>query len=91
MTHLFGNVLIVKDHKRIVFRVESLTVWKHFSKLNQTLLLESGAGQKMIDDLEDILGSLREMMRCDVLDEPFNREYIIGLSHAELRNIPITP
>lgn len=84
MTHLFGNVLIVKDHKRIVFRgkldsLEALFV------LNQTLLLDAGASQKLIDDLEDILGSLREMMRCDVLDEPFKREFIIGLSHAELR------
>ena len=24
-------------------------------------------------------------MRCDVMDEPFRRECIIGLSHAELR------
>ena len=26
------------------------------------------------------------MMRCDVLDEPFRRETMIGLNHAELRD-----
>ena len=53
--------------------------------LNQTLLLEMGESQKLIDDLQDVLVSLREMMRCDVMNEPFRREFIIGLSHAELR------
>ncbi|MDD3279652.1 MAG: ATP-binding protein [Lachnospiraceae bacterium] len=84
MTHLVGNVLVVKDHKRIVFRGK-LDSLEAFFVLNQTLLLEEKASQKLIDDLEDILKSLREMMRCDVLDEPFRRDYIIGLSHAELR------
>ena len=32
-----------------------------------------------------ILKILREMMRCDVLEEPFRREFLIGLSHKELR------
>lgn len=84
MTHLFGNTLVPKDHKRIFFRgkldsLETLFV------LNQTILLEMGESQKLIDDLQDILVSLREMMRCDVMDEPFRREFIIGLNHAELR------
>lgn len=33
----------------------------------------------------DILTVLREMMRCDVLEEPFKNEIIIELTHAELR------
>lgn len=83
-THLYGNVLVNKDHKRILFRgkldsLEALFV------LNQTILKEMGESQKLLDDLQDIVGSLREMMRCDVLEEPFRREYIIGLSHKELR------
>lgn len=84
MTHLYGNTLVPKDHKRIFFRgkldsLETLFV------LNQTILQEMGESQKLLDDLQDILVSLREMMRCDVMDEPFRRECIIGLSHAELR------
>lgn len=84
MTHLFGNLLVPKDHKRIVFRgkldsLEALFV------LNQTLLIEMNQPEKLLEDLDDIVSGLREMMRCDVLDEPFRREYIIGLSHKELR------
>lgn len=84
MTHLFGNTLVAKDHKRILFRgkldsLEALFV------LNQTILAEMGESEKLIEDLQDIVGSLREMMRCDVLEEPFRREFIIGLSHRELR------
>lgn len=85
MTHLFGNVLVVKNHPRILFRgkldsLEALFV------LNQTILLEMGESPKLIEDLQDIVNSLREMMRCDVLDEPFRRDYIIGLNHKELRD-----
>lgn len=85
MTQLTGNKLVAKDDKRIVFRgkldsLEALFV------LNQTILLEMGEEQSMIEDLEDVLNSIREMMRCDVLDEPFHRETIIGLTHEELRD-----
>lgn len=84
MTHLFGNILVPKDHKRIVFRgkldsLEALFV------LNQTLFMEMEHLDKLVEDLDDIVSSLREMMRCDVLDETFRREYIIGLTHKELR------
>lgn len=84
MTHLYGNVLVPKDHKRIYFRGK-LDSLETIFVLNQTLLLEMGEEQSLIDDLQDILESLREMMRCDVMDEPFRRDYIIGLNHKELR------
>lgn len=84
MTQLVGNVLVNKDDKRIVFRgkldsLEALFV------LTQTELVEMGEDREFVTDLEDILVSLREMMRCDVLGEPYTRDVMIGLSHAELR------
>ncbi len=83
MTHLYGNVLVVKNHPRILFRgkldsLQSLVV------LAQATIAEGGK-QKLVDDLGNILGVLREMMRCDVLNESFRNETIIGLTHAELR------
>lgn len=84
MTHLYGNVLVTKDSKRIVFRGKLDSLQSLFV-LNQCILAEMGGQEKLIEDLDDILDSLREMMRCDVLDEPFRREYIIGLTHAQLR------
>lgn len=84
MTQLHGNLLVAKDHKRIVFRgkldsLEALFV------LDQTQLLEKGESTALVEDLNDILEGLREMMRCDVLDEPYLRDRILGLTHRELR------
>ena len=58
---------------------------EHMTQLNQTILIEMGEDMSIVEDLEDVLTSIREMMRCDVLEEPFTRETIIGLTHAELR------
>ena len=84
MTHLSGNVLVPKCHPRILFRgrLDSLQA---SVVLAQAELSGSGGSRKLVADLDDILKTLREMMRCDVLDEPFRRETIIGLTHAELR------
>lgn len=84
MTHLYGNVLVPKDHKRIQFRGKLDSLQAIFI-LNQTILNEMGSQDNLIMDLGNILDSLREMMRCDVLNESLRRETIIGLTHAELR------
>ncbi|HHV09606.1 MAG TPA: ATP-binding protein, partial [Clostridiales bacterium] len=84
MTHLHGNVLVVKNHPRIIFRgkldsLQSLIV------LEQTVLAEKEGNQKVIRDLSEILGILRQIMRCDVLEEELKSDTILGLTHAELR------
>ncbi|SFB28911.1 ethanolamine utilization cobalamin adenosyltransferase [Acetitomaculum ruminis DSM 5522] len=84
MTQLYGNMLVTKNHERIYFRGRLDALEAEFV-LKQTVLKEDGASQGLIDDLEDILNSLREMMRCDVLNLPYRRDYMIGLNHAELR------
>ncbi|MGN0354137.1 MAG: ATP-binding protein [Muricoprocola sp.] len=84
MTQLAGNRLVAKDDKRIVFRGK-LDALEALFVLNQTILMEMGEDMSLIDDLEDVLNSIREMMRCDVLEEPFTRDKIIGLTHEELR------
>lgn len=84
MTHLYGNVLVPKNHPRILFRGK-LDSLQALIVLDQAIIAESGGSQRLIDDLGNILGILREMMRCDVLDEEFKNEYIIGLNHAQLR------
>lgn len=84
MTHLQGNVLVRKSHPRIIFRGK-LDSLQAFTVYAQAAINRLGGGQKLIDELSDILGVLREIMRCDVLDEKFVNELIIGLTHAELR------
>lgn len=84
MTHLHGNFLVRKSHPRIIFRGK-LDSLQAFTVYAQTAINRVGGGQKLIDELSDILSVLREIMRCDVLDEKFASELIIGLTHAELR------
>lgn len=84
MTHLYGNVLVPKNHRRILFRGK-LDSLQALIVLDQAIIAEDGGSQRLVDDLGNILGILREMMRCDVLDEEFRNEYIIGLNHAQLR------
>ena len=84
MTQLTGNKLVPKNHLRIIFRgkldsLQSLII------RNQTANAKNPRRSKLLEDLEDIMKILQNIMRCDVLDEPFTIERIIGLTHAELR------
>jgi len=84
MTHLHGNILVVKNHPRIAFRGKLDSLQARLI-LYQTMLMGLGENPMLIQELGDVLGVLREIMRCDVLNEPFNRSTIIGLNHAQLR------
>jgi ethanolamine utilization cobalamin adenosyltransferase len=84
MTHLYGNVLVPKNHPRIVFRGK-LDSLQALIVLDQTILAEKEENQKVINDLSEILGILRTMMRCDVMNEELKVDTILGLTHAELR------
>lgn len=84
MTQLFDNQLVPKDHLRIYFRGKLDSLQSHVV-LVQTIIAETGGCKKLIDDLNDVLGVLREIMRCDVLNEQLVNEKIIGLTHAEIR------
>lgn len=84
MTQLFGNMLVDKNHPRIKYRgkldrVQGEVVFA------QAQIQAVEKNEALIKDLNNILDILREMMRCEVLDEEFVNETIIGLNHAELR------
>ena len=84
MTQLHGNILVNKDDKRILFRGKLDSLEADFV-LKQTELIDMGEDRSLIMDLEDVLTSIREIMKSDVLDLPFERETMIGLTHDELR------
>lgn len=84
MTQLHGNVLIDKDHPRIMFRgkldsLQALIVW------SQSIIYEKNESNGIIDDLDEILGVLRSAMSCEILEKPFSVETIIGLTADQLR------
>lgn len=84
MTQLFDNQLVAKNHPRILFRGK-LDSLQALVVLDQALISEAGGSAQLVADLSDILKSLRNLMRCDVLDEELHSETIIGLTHAQLR------
>ena len=84
MTQIEGDMLVVKNHPRIAFRGK-LDSLQALIVLDQAILNEKTCYGKMIADLDNILGVLREIMRCDALNEPLRVEKIIGLTSAELR------
>lgn len=85
MTQLFSNQLVDKDHPRISYRgqLDHLQAEIIFA---QCLIGREENSGGVIADLDDILRVLREMMRCEVLEEEFENETIIGLNHDELRD-----
>lgn len=85
MTQLYGNVLVPKDHPRIIFRGK-MDALQALVVLDQAIIAEGNeSNRRLVDDLTDILGVLREMTRCEILNEDFKNEYIIGLNHVQLR------
>lgn len=80
MTHIKGNKLVFKDDKRIEFRgrLDSL----------ESMILEMQLEvptPEVIHHLDEILQIVRQVLRAEVLDEPFDIDQLFGLNEAELR------
>ncbi len=84
MTQLYSNVLVAKNHPRIVFRGKLDSLQAIFI-VTQAQMNTRGTSEKLIEDLDNIVQILRELMRCDVLNEQFTNDKIIGLTHEQLR------
>ena len=80
MTHLNGDVLVLKTHPRIRFRgaVDSLEA--------ELLLCVLHSDGQLRKDLGEILNLARLLIRCDVLEEPVPEGKLCGLTQADLRN-----
>ncbi len=78
MTHLNGDVLVSKTHPRIAFRG-----W--VDALEAQLLLAGKEHPHLQRELEEILSLARQLIRCDVLEEPLHLSGLCGLTEAEMR------
>ena len=80
MTHLNGNILVPKTHPRIAFRgaVDTLEA--------ELLLAQFSLEDPYAHCLEQILAQARELIRCEVLDQPVARDTLCGLTAQELRS-----
>lgn len=78
MTHLNGDVLVQKNHPRIIFRgaVDSL----------EAAILCCGKEYPHLQkSLGEILNLTRKLIACDVLEEPLGETVLCGLTQQEQR------
>lgn len=78
MTHLYGDVLVPKDHPRILFRGKMDT-------LEAELILCQLADRELVSPVGEILALARQIIRCEVLNEPLHWDKLCGLTEAEQR------
>lgn len=78
MTHLNGDTLVPKTHPRITFRGKMDT-------LEAELLLTQLSCEDLIAPVGEILALARNILRCDVLDEPLRAELLCGLTEEQQR------
>ena len=79
MTHLHGDVLAPKTHPRIAFRgaIDSLEAELMLCQLNC---------REFCRELAEILTLARQLIACDVLNEPVPEGKLCGLTEAEIRS-----
>ena len=78
MTHLHGDVLVPKNHPRIVFRGKLDT-------LESELILCQLVDKSLEGPVGEILGLARQIIRCEVLGEPLQWDTLCGLTESEQR------
>lgn len=78
MTHLNGDTLVRKDHPRILFRGKMDT-------LEAELLLCQLADADLVTPVGEVLALARQIIRCEVLDEPLKWDKLCGLTEEEQR------
>ena len=78
MTHLNAEMLVPKTHPRIRFRGK-------LDALEAQLLLCQLGSEGMAKQVGEILSLARQIIRCDVLEEPLQWDRLCGLTEAEQR------
>ena len=78
MTHLNGEILVLKNHPRILFRGKLDT-------LEAELILCQLAADYLRAPVGEILTQTRQLIRCDVLEEPVPEQKLCGLTEEEIR------
>jgi len=81
MTQLLGDTLVSKSHPRILLRgkLDSLGAQVVF------IQCELAEDLALVAELQEIGDVLHELMAAEVLDRPFGRETILGLTFDQLR------
>ena len=79
MTHLNGEVLVSKLHPRIAFRGAMDTLEA------ELILCQLSVEKEISGQVGEILALARQLIRCDVLEEPVKVDKLCGLTEQEQR------
>ena len=85
MTHLYGNVLVEKDHPRIAFRgkLDSLE-----AKIMETQQIARAEGRPdLCGVLEEVLSFVKQILRSEVRAETLNEIRLMGLDGQTIRHM----
>ncbi len=89
MTQLYKNKLVFKDNKVIKLRgkLDSLQseILKSQIQLNKMKL------DKLVNDLQEILDFVRNILKCEIIDEPLGEFSLLNMNEIELRDISHHP
>ena len=78
MTHLYGDVLVLKNHPRIAFRGA-------MDSLEGELISCQYFCESLRQELGEILDLARMLIRCEVMGEPVPEGNLCGLTEEEQR------
>ena len=78
MTHLDAQILVPKNHPRILFRGKMDT-------LEAELILCQLAAPEWQEPVGEVLALARKIIRCDVLEEPLDQSKLCGLTQEQQR------
>lgn len=83
MTHLRDGCLVYKDHPRIAFRgaIDSLEA----EIILLQILAERNGMERLVQDLSEVIRTIRWLLRCEVSGEPVGECKVLGLDTDELR------
>ena len=80
MTHLNGDLLVPKTHPRIAFRgaMDALQA--------EIILCQLNVSEKVARSLGEVLELSRQIIACEVLDQPLSQGKLLGMTPEELRS-----
>ena len=79
MTHLNARILVSKTHPRIHFRGAMDTLEA------ELLLCQKALEEPLRNQVGAVLAMARQLLRCDVLDEPVGERNLCGMTADQLR------
>ena len=83
MTHLRGNLLVFKDHKRIILR-GAIDYLESEIIIAQTVS-ERLQKPKLTKELEEVIRFIRKLLQCEITGEPVEEFLLAGLNEKDLR------